>query len=357
MALRVVEQHVVYRDDRYYCGPGPSVVPSGTGLLAAFRRVPSWLAYGHSGHWHPATELCLTRSRDGGRTWSPPRVFLGGFQCPNLTRLSDGTLIHLTHRTELVPSEIAAGCRESRGVRTSPWPGIHVGTCTWRSEDDGETWEKPVYLDGVPGLTPLHANVDIPVAVRGNVLELRNGCLAVSAYSLDDPNSAYLFLSEDAGRSWRYASRIAESFNETYLCETESGCLLAFMRKWGGDTSILHVARSDDGGLTWSTPVPLCKGYPGCAVQLQDGRIFLAYGYRFDDRFGVRARMLTSGGDIDPSDKECIVRDDGAVVDLGYPDVTLLPDRRPFVIYYVNRRTDAPDGSAPRYIEACTLST
>ena len=357
MPLTVEAHLTVYKNPRYYCGPGPSVVlDDARGLLVGFRRVPSWLDYGHSGHWHPATESCLTRSADGGRTWSPPRVFLGGCQCPNLTRLRDGALIHSTHRMELVPEEIADGCKEGRGVRRSPWSGVHSGTCIWRSDDNGETWGEPVFLEGVPGLGPLHPNLHTPVAVRGNVLELSDGRLAVSAYSLDGPHVAYLFASGDGGRSWSFAAEIAQGFNEAFLHQCADGTIAVFMRKWGGDISFLHVSRSVDGGVSWSDPAPLCKGYPACAVGLPDGRVCLAYGYRFDDGLGVRARLLTPGCEIGGDEAETLIRDDGAVADLGYPDATLLPDGRVFVVYYINRSTDSPDARAPRYIEACVLS-
>jgi hypothetical protein len=355
MPLQILEHHIVYKNPDYYCGPGPSVVTDDTGSLTlAFRRVPSWLNDGHAGHWHPATESCLTRSTDGGHTWSPPRVFLGGYQCPCLTQLKDGALIHSTHRTELVPAEIANRCPDALGVRKTPWPGIHAGTAIWRSEDNGDTWDDPVFLDGVPGLQPLHPALPIPVAVRGNVLETKDGRLFISAYDLPDPNSAYLFHSTDGGRSWSYHACIAEGYNETALYETESGHLIAFLRRWRGDTTNLHRARSTDGGATWSSPEPICKGYPACARRLPSGRVLLAYGCRFDDGLGVRARLLSPDCDL-IGDDECLIRADGAVSDLGYPDATLLPDGRAFVVYYINRRTDAEDATAPRFIEGCIL--
>ncbi len=272
MSLRIVEHHVVYKNPRYYCGPGPAVViDSGGNLTVAFRRVPSWLGFGFSGHWHPATELCLTRSSDGGRSWSPPQVFLGGYQCPCLTRLRDGTLVHSTHRKELVPDAIADACRQALGVGDKPWTGIHRGTAIWRSEDEGVTWGEPVYLDGVPGLEPLHPNLQAPLAVRGNVLETVGGTLLITAYGCEDPNNVYLFQSGDSGRTWRYQAHMAEDFNETFLYETEQTELVAFMRRWSGDMSIC-LTRSSDGGNTWSTPEPVCKGYPACAVRLPSGR-------------------------------------------------------------------------------------
>ena len=52
------------------------------------------------------------------------------------------------------------------GVGDKPWPGIHRGTAIWSSEDEGVTWGEHVYLDGVPGLEPLHPNLQAPLAVR-----------------------------------------------------------------------------------------------------------------------------------------------------------------------------------------------
>ena len=349
--VEIVGYRTVYKNLSYYCGPGPAVVCDGEGrLVVGFRRVLSWLEYGHAGHWHPATESCLTRSGDGGETWSGPEVFLGGDQCPCLTRLGDGVLVHSTHRMELVPGEMAS--EQQAGVRATPWPGIHSGTAIWRSEDEGRAWGEPVYLPGVPGQAALHPHLHPPVAVRGNVLEESTGRLLISAYTIEDPNVAHVFASEDGGRSWVYLAPMAEDFNETFLYETESGALVAFMRRWS-ESAHLHRARSEDGGRSWSVPVPVCRGYPACAERLPSGRVLLVYGFRFEEGYGVRARVLSA--ECDEVGEEIVLRDDGAVADLGYPDACLLPDGRVMVVYYTNQRQDAPDSTAPRFIEACFL--
>src|SRR5947207_16022334 len=69
--LKKVADIDVYRDARYYCGPGPSpiVFPDGR-ILLAFRRTLE------AGHFHPEVEMCLLTSNDGGRTWpGTPEVF------------------------------------------------------------------------------------------------------------------------------------------------------------------------------------------------------------------------------------------------------------------------------------------
>ncbi|NKB69872.1 MAG: hypothetical protein GKR89_22600 [Candidatus Latescibacteria bacterium] len=359
MTVRIGPYHTVYKNPQYYCGPGPAVVvdPRDGRITVAFRRVPSWLEYGLASHWHPATELCLTHSVDGGASWSPPQVFLGGYQCPNMRRLRDGTLIHHTHRFELVTGDIFQQRRAEAGAREGNWPGLQQGTTVWRSQDDGRSWGTGVLLSGVPGLEPLHPRLGMPVAVRGNLLETSSGRLLLSAYTIDTSNSSHLFGSDDGGRSWQWSGCIADDFNETFLHETPSGILVAFMRRQS-DAEFLWAARSGDGGQSWGEAEKVCRGYPACSASLATGDVLLAYGYRFEDSSGgcgVRARILDPECGGASEAPELLLREDGAVKDLGYPDAALMPDGSVLVVYYINRRVDAADDSAPRFIEACRI--
>ena len=110
MRIRKLEDIVIYKDDRYYCGPGPAVVAYPDSELAVvFRRHRhiSWTREPRYMHVHPTTEQCMVRSHDGGETWSSlPRVFMGGGQCAVAGLLRDGTTLFVTHRQELVPEEM-----------------------------------------------------------------------------------------------------------------------------------------------------------------------------------------------------------------------------------------------------------
>lgn len=353
--MHIHTHHIIYKNVQYYCGPGPSVVcdPDSGRLTVVFRRVKSWLDDGLAGHWHPGTETCITHSDDLGQTWTPPRVILAGWQCPCLTRLRDGTLIHSSHRFELVSEAILKSLPDTPVRMTEPWPGIHAGTAIHRSTDDGVTWSEPVWLSGIGGIEPLHTALNMPVAVRGNVLELRSGKLLISAYSLGQENTAYLFESNDGGYSWGAVGKIADDHNETYLHETPEGDLLAWMRACGDRMPDLYMARSSDGGQSWSEPERMFQGHPACCAAFGTGNLLVAYGYRYDD-MGIRARVCRPEG-TQPSD-EMIIRDDGAGFDLGYPHAVSLPDGRVMVVYYINRKVDAEDATAPRYIECCVVS-
>jgi len=97
------------------------------------------------------------------------------------------------------------------------------------------------------------------VVIRGNVLQHLSGRLLLSAYRLVDPNVAHIFASQDQGRSWVYLAPIAEDFNETFRYQTESGALVAFMRRWS-ESTYLHRAHSEDGGQKWSAAELVCRG-------------------------------------------------------------------------------------------------
>ena len=82
--------------------------------------------------------------------------------------------------------------------------------------------------------------------------------------------------------------------------------------------------------------------------------MLVAYGYRFEGP-GVRARVMSADCGVLEDSEEIVLRADGATWDLGYPDAALLTDGRILVVYYTNTRSDAPDISAPKFIEGCLL--
>lgn len=76
--------------------------------------------------------------------------------------------------------------------------------------------------------------------------------------------------------------------------------------------------------------------------------MLLAYGFRFAEGYGVRARVLDADASATSGGAELVLRS------------TTLPDGRVFVVFYHNRRTDVAAGEdaarAPRFIAGCVLS-
>ena len=99
---------------------------------------------------------------------------------------------------------------------------------------------------------------------------------------------------------------------------------------------------SPDNGQSWyllDQPQIDNAGNPAAMVQLEDGRIALAYGWR-KAPYGLRARISNDAGQT--WGDEIVLRDDGASWDIGYPRMIQRPDGMCLVIYYY-QHPDQPE--------------
>jgi len=363
--LGKIRDLVIHRDPSFYC-IAPAIVARRAGeLLVAFRRAPDRRVFGEKsvGHLDPNSQLVLVRSRDGGETWSrtPELLFahpLGGAQDASLIRLADGSLVCHSY----------AWMRLLSTARSRPAPGFtsrdghaFLGGYVLRSEDDGRSWQGPF---SPPAMA--HADAVDPqgrrigLFNRGSMCQTADGTLYWAARSLTGSlagghYSLHLLRSRDRGETWdATGAQLADpafTFTETSLIETPRGHLLGFVRarkltpaaadgsrKRGAavDDHVPVMVRSTDGGLTfepWQTAGFF--GYPFHALRLQDGRIWLSYGYRRRP-FGVRVRILNPEGTDFAEAEEFVLRDDGGSTDVGYPWATLLPGSRVLTVYWIN---------------------
>ena len=382
--LRKIRDIDIYRDETWYCGPGPSVVvyPDDE-IVVAFRRSRA------GGHGHPAVEACIVRSTDGGYTWSDPEVFDSGpIRNQNLTLLSDGTLLVAMPSGDLVTREVyeelmantppgVDDVREYPGRERAIAPDQDTcylaerGPYVRRSTDRGRTWSQRYYVESVPGWDPVMPGFSAPFGLRARVIELSDGVLVFPIHSMGlssdaDPDDSanitfvpVLVASEDGGMNWDFRGNIAPPqlgthFNETEVIETPSGNIVAFLRPTFDDNEDMHIytATSSDGGRTWSAAKKeRVWGYPASPVKMPSGRTLLTYGYRRPD-WGIRAVLVDEEcTDVDDAN-ELVVRGDGGGRDLGYPQGWLLNDGRAFVSYYFNHQDDNGD---TRYICATIL--
>ena len=351
MQIHKLRDIVIYRDERYYCGPGPTALafPDGE-LVVLFRRHRSWTPFPLMTHVHPTTEMCLVRAADGGETWGTPRVFQGGGQCAGGGLLRDGTALFTTHRMEVVPEEMVDGLPDqdisqvSELLRRRSQLGcLAAGTEFWRSTDRCQSWDGPYWIDDIPDLPPNAQGLHPPVQHRAFPVELSDGSIAMTVQARG--TGSLLVTSEDGARTWSFrgvAAPIPEgesenAFNEWTLRETPSGDFVGFFRcalpreKGGG---YLWTARSSDRGHTWSSPKREdVWGHPYFPLPLPSGHCLLLNGYRRDP-FGIRCRVLDPECENISSAEEFVLRDDGGGVDLGYPHAALLPDGRVLAVYY-----------------------
>lgn len=360
--LRKIEDVMIYRDARFHSA-FPSVVrrPDGE-LVLAFRRAPDRRLLGETKYSHtdPNSYLVLTRSKDSGKTWTPPAMFyaheFGGSQDPCMVQLSDNSILCASYGWAAIPPEAIAKLKQPLFVVSTRF--AFLGGYLTRSRDGGATWGPtilPPHVESESFLDPF--GEPIRAYNRGAMTEGRDGRLywavAVNPPSKPQRTEVHLLISEDKGETWRYSCPIAQDakvvFNETSIYETPKGDLVAFMRTAGFDDH-LTIARSTDGGKTfqpWSDAG--FQGHPAHALRLPDNRVLLVYGYRHKP-FGIRARVLDAECTNPAAAPEIVLRDDGGMTDLGYPWSVMLPGKRALVVYYFNR-----DGAGARSIEGTVV--
>ena len=358
--VTVSDSVVLYEDSKFYAA-FPSIVrrPDGE-LITAFRRAPERRRLGENStsHTDPNSQLVLVRSLDGGRTWTkePDLIYahpFGGSQDPCMVQLRDGTLLCTSYAwAELQPT--AFDKLQQPMARHGSF--AFLGGFILRSRDGARSWEKPI----VPPTCRGEMNRDIfgniiPAYNRGALCEGTDGRLfwvtAATTPNAPTRTGTHLLISEDRGATWNYSCPVVAetniTCNETSIYETPRGDLVAFVRTEGYDDHTL-VARSIDGGKSFTWKDSGFRGHPHHALRLPDARVLLVYGYRHKP-FGIRARILDPECTNAATAEELVLRDDGGNGDLGYPWASMVGNDRALVVYYFNKA----DG--PRHIAGTFL--
>ena len=229
-----------------------------------------------------ASSTHFSVSEDGGVTWSEP------FQRrdPNGDIVGGGCMVRLSGNAVGITRVI-----QPEGAMYR-WQSVQESRLMfWRSDDGGETWERPVRItpEGA-GAIPLHdtmfrtssGRIVIPVYISqgqndnqgfssalgdyGGSGKLLNGqWVATSAHYFDPGAScSFAYYSDDEGRTWQ-RNKNGNLFvqldwnatlsytNEPSATEVEPGKLLMILRTGLGR---LYQAWSQDNGTTWGRPQP-----------------------------------------------------------------------------------------------------
>ncbi len=292
----------------------------------------------------------MSRSKDGGRTWSSPVTVFdkpdADDSTDSLGELPDGTLLF--------------------AAVSYTWPGeryTHVGwradTYTIESKDGGETWSAPRRVNTAP-LTWSYP--------FGRIVRLQDGTLLLSGFGgylpileqewdlkpsnrPDAPHKpedkigqfCYLVRSHDNGKTWGELSILGRHFNEVTIMPLKNGSLLAVMRSEQGGH--LSSAFSSDQGRTWSAPkqVTADREHPGDLLRLANGDILLSFGER-NKPYGVRAILSHDEGRTWDTAHPIMLAWDGDHGDLGYAISAQRPDGRIVTLYYIVYGERDPQG-------------
>jgi len=346
---------VIVRDQFAYCAHPHLVALDDGSWLCVFNRSvrrPLILHPPHDPHYYNV----VVRSVDEGATWTPPAVVPDyawqGVECAGLTALSGGRVLlnqwrfrwypvdvarkHLSSDLQF-PEELVAELRRWRELDADlspvrpdallPWARGPGGTFVHRSFDGGRTFDETVELD----TTPYSGGY----GMRGAV-ELPGGDLLLPLSDVPHYRQVFVVRSSDGGKSWSRPVAVAaepgKSFEEPAPLWLPTGRILMLLRE--NQTRRLHQSVSDDGGVTWSRPVPTSiDGYPAHLLGLPDGRILCAYGHRRPE-FSIRAVLSRDEGRSWTPDGELTIRGALPNGDLGYPSSVLCRDGAVFTAYY-----------------------
>lgn len=340
---------VIYEDAKFYSA-FPSIVRRADGeLLMAFRRAPERRQLGENStsHTDPSSHLVLVRSIDNGATWSrePELIYahpFGGSQDPCMVQLRDGTILCTSYAW--LPLQPGAFAKLPQPIARHG-NFAFLGGFILRSTNGGASWQPPI----VPPAPLGEMNRDVfgkplPAYNRGAMCEGADGRIfwvVASASATNGPSrtGTHLMISEDKGLTWKYSCPVAAdpkiTANETSIYETPKRDLVAFVRTEQFNDQTL-IARSTNGGASFTWREAGFRGHPHHALRLPDNRVLLVYGYRHKP-FGIRARVLDAECTNTATAEEIVLRDDGGNGDLGYPWATMVSEKRALVVYYFNK--------------------
>jgi len=294
-------------------------------------------------HVCPFGKTTMYKSFDGGKTWSIPMVINDTYlddRDAGIVSLGGKKLLvtWFSHPAKAYMTEYAQGIRNvwsgAAGVLDA-YPSIpeelgQGGSFLRISEDGGYTWGE---------------TIKVPVSSPHGPSLLKNGDLVYlgkAMYTDKEPKGAIAaYGSSDGGRTWTRLGGVAipegltpDHFHEPHMIELDSGRLLGMIRAQGPGVFhgfTMYQTVSDDGGRTWTTPVPLnIAGSPPHLLKHSSGAIICAFGRR-EQPFGERALVSRDNGET--WEDEYILHET-APCDLGYPASVELPDGEILTVYY-----------------------
>lgn len=302
---------------------------------------------GRESHVCPFGWVEMMRSKDGGRSWSWPRVLMDSAtddRDAGVCETHQGSLL-VTTFTSLAYVNYLKGAKpgtkdrfmEWTEGRIAAWHAAHeritaadredmLGTWMLRSTDAGVTWSAPYR---------------VPVNSPHGPIPLSDGRMIYAGKRLwHEKRRIGVADSHDDGRTWRWLAEIPtrdgddfSEYHELHIVEAARGRLVVQIRNHNkaNERETLQ-AESADGGRTWSVPHPIgVWGLPSHLLRLSDGRLLMSYGHRREP-FGNQARLSEDDGDS--WSQAMTISSDGIGFDLGYPSTVELEDGSLVTVWY-----------------------
>jgi sialidase-1 len=303
-------------------------------------------------------DIGMSRSTDGGRTWSTPRPIMDMGEYGGLPQSENGCsdpniLVDRTTNEIMVSalwSHGKPGQHQWRGRGSEP--GFAIGVTAQfmmvRSKDDGLTWTPPENRTRQLKQESWYLFAPAP----GNGICLEDGTLVMPTQGRDAQGLPFsnLMSSRDHGRSWIVSAPARHDTTECAVAELGDGTLMLNMRDNRntadkGPTNGRAVSRTRDLGKTWTVhpsdhsalPEPVCMGSL-IMHRLADGRrvLFFSNPRHKTKRQEITIQASLDGGVTWPERHHVLIDPNPS---FGYSSLTII-DAEALGIHYESSEAD-----------------
>jgi sialidase-1 len=317
--------------------PGITVTDKGT-LIAVYD-----IRYKNSGDLPGNIDVGMSRSTDGGQTWSPMKVIMDMGEPHDNNGVGDPAVLFDPQTKKLwVTALWSKGNKSIAGSRPGLTPDETGQFAMVSSNDDGLTWTTPYSITAQVKNPAWNLFFNGP----GNGIAMKDGKLVFAAQYWNEkaiPHSTIIY-SADHGQTWKSADGPKSNTTESQVIETTPGTLMLNMRDNRG--SFRSVAVTSNMGGNWvehhtsynALPDPVCMAsFVKLPVQIkakQQEVVFFSNPATQNGRYNMTVKASLDLGESWNGGNELLYDERRG---FGYSAITGIDDHHIGILYEGNR--------------------